>query len=69
MIIKRRSVCSASLCSVDAAGNAKGKPAVSGVGLGGPTTWSLEQESRFTAEGVSLEVGQSKRNSNREEAG
>ncbi len=69
VITKHRSLCSASLRPVDAAGNAKGKHAASEVGLAGPKTWSLEQEPRFTAEGVSLEVGQSKWNSNREEAG
>ena len=69
VIVKRRSVCSALLCSMDASGNATGMPKVPQAGLAGPTTWSLEQEPRFTAEGVSLEVGQGRWNSNREEAG
>jgi len=57
------------MCSVDASGNAKGIPKAPRVALAGPTMWSLEQEPRFTAEGVSLEVGQGRWNSNREEAG
>ena len=69
VITKRRVVCSASLCLADASGNAKGVQTAPGMGLAGPTTWSLEQEPRFTAEGVSLEVGQGRWNSNREEAG
>ena len=50
----------------DVAGNAKGMPNAPRVRLVGPTTWSLEQEARFTAESISLEVGQVE--SNREEA-
>ncbi len=69
VIIKRRLVCSASLCLADVSGNAKGVQKAPEVGLAGPTMWSLEQEPRFTAEGVSLEVGQGRWNSNREEAG
>jgi len=69
VITKRRLVCSASLCLADSSGNAKGVQTALGVGLAGPTTWSLEQEPRFTAEGVSLEVGPGRRNSNGEEAG
>jgi len=69
VITKHRLVCAASLCLVDASGNAKGKTAAPGVGPAGPTTWSLEQEPRLTAEGVSWEVGQGKWKSNREEVG
>ncbi len=69
VITKHRSVSSASLCSVSISGNAKEMHKVPRVGLAGPTPWSLEQEPRFTAEGVSLEVGQGRWNSNREEAG
>ncbi len=69
VITKHRSVPSASLCSVSIAGNAKVMQKVPWVGLAGPMPWSLEQEPRFTAEGVSWEMGQGKWKSNREEAG
>ena len=58
VIIKRRLVCSASLCLADVSGNANGVQKASEVGLAGPANWSLEQEPRFPAERVSLEVGQ-----------
>ncbi len=57
------------VCSADVSGNAEVIPKVPRVGPAGPTPWSLEQEPRFTAEGVSWELDQGRWNSNREEAG
>ena len=70
VILNRRSLCSASVCVADVAGNAKEMPRAPRVALVALATGRLEQESRFTAEGVSLEVGQGrwKTNPSQEEA-
>ncbi len=69
MITKRRLVCAASLSSESIASNARGMRKVPRLGPAGPTPWSLEQEPRLTAEGVSWEMGQGTWKSNLEEVG